>query len=539
MTFFGPVSEPPPDKVDWPLPKGSSDYYELFDDAAAWADARDLLGAFKIHSWQARWYFTDDQLVEMSDFLDRHGIPLVVEAEPLDPPDPAECDHTESFEGPDEIETAQKLQALGVEVAAYAIEQPYHYGHLRQGPGACGYEVDRIVDDVVAWVDDLREVYPDVAVGSIEGLWSDPMTTAQDYEIWLDSYAEAAGEPFAFQHIDINWGRPDWVEATLSIEEVVESRGIPFGVIYNGGSAGSSDEWLRLAAERFATYERAGGTPDHTVFQSWVDFPDRVLPDSDSTAFSNLIVRHAGDRGVFDGELVVDPAAATVSGRLVDDGGSPLSDRTISADAAVPGRSSVITEFGGVVPSGATEALVAVRVNNEDAARGPANADLVSVEMRYADGDVNLVPNGDFADGAAGWGIYDSNTGSVTAAAGSDGSVLALRAASADEVILIDGERFPVEPGRSFDYRFEAQVASALSSGLVVVIFLDGDSEVVRVGRTELQASPIAVPNAMTDADGRFVLDLSTLPRDGAVLTVSTRNDSTTWPTSATVALGG
>ncbi len=71
------------------------------------------------------------------------------------------------------------------------------------------------------------------------------------------------------------------------------------------------------------------------------------------------------------------------------------------------------------------------------------------------------------------------------------------------------------------------------------MIFLDGDSEVARVGRTELQASPMVVPDATTDADGRFVLDLSTLPGDGAVLTVSTANDPTTWPTSATVALGG
>ena len=145
----------------------------------------------------------------MSDFLNRHGIPLIIEAEPLDPPDPSECDHTESFEGPAEIETAQKLKALGVEIATYGIEQPYHFAHLLQGPGACGYEVDRIVDDLVAWVAELREVYPVVAVGSIEGLWSDPMTTAQDYEIWLDSYEQAAGEPFAFQHIDINWSRPD------------------------------------------------------------------------------------------------------------------------------------------------------------------------------------------------------------------------------------------------------------------------------------------------------------------------------------------
>ena len=122
-------------------------------------------------------------------------------------------------------------------------------------------------------------------------------------------------------------------------------------MIYNGGSAGSSDEWLRLAAERFADLRASRRDPGPHRVPVVGRLPRPVLPDSDATAFSNLIVRHAGDRGVLDGALVVDPAAATVSGRLFDEAGEPLSDRTISADAVVSGRSTVITEFDGVVPA--------------------------------------------------------------------------------------------------------------------------------------------------------------------------------------------
>ncbi len=56
LTMFGPVSEPPADKLDWPLPKGSSDYYDLFDDGAAAGRAtsgvQDPLVA-------GPWYFTE------------------------------------------------------------------------------------------------------------------------------------------------------------------------------------------------------------------------------------------------------------------------------------------------------------------------------------------------------------------------------------------------------------------------------------------------------------------------------------------------
>lgn len=539
LVMFGPVSDPPPDKADWPTPNGSSDYYDLFDESADWTAARELLGAFKIHSWQARWYFTDEQLVQMSDFLNRHGIPLIVEAEPLDPPDPTECDHTESFEGPYEIEAAERMRDLGVEVAAYAIEQPYHYAHRLRGPGSCQYELDRVIQEVVAWVADLREVYPGVPVGSIEGLFSDPVTTAADYEIWLDAYEEAAGEPFAFQHIDVDWARPDWIEATLSIEEVVEARDIPFGVIYNGGAPlGTSEEWLLEAAERFAEYDRAGGTPTHTVFQSWVDLPDLVLPDSEQGAFSNIVVRHAGDRAAFDGELIA--TAGSVSGRLVDDAGAPLAGRLISAEVVSAGMARLTTTVNGVVPDRATEALVAVRVNTGDADRGPADADLIELSVTYADDDTNLVPNGDFTAGTTSWGIYDDNTGTVGTGSSELGPTLTLGAASSDEVILIDGQRFPVDASREFEFTIDALLDNELSSGAVVLIFFteSQESEIARAGTTKLLVQPVNLTDVTTDSDGTFSIDVSAMPGDTYDLTISTNRDPRTWPVSTAITVG-
>ena len=171
--MFAPVP-PTPDGLDIPLPDGAVDFHDLFEEGAAWQDALANLDAVKLHSWMIRHYLTDDELIRISDFLNANDVALIIEAEPLDPPDPAECDHTESYEGPYEIENAQRLSDLGVEVAAYAVEQPFSYGYKLEGPGACRYDLDRVLSEVVAWADDLRAIYPDIPIGSIEALWDLP-----------------------------------------------------------------------------------------------------------------------------------------------------------------------------------------------------------------------------------------------------------------------------------------------------------------------------------------------------------------------------
>lgn len=529
--FFAPISERPPNRRDFPTPDGSSDYFELFQDDADWQTGLAELDAFKIHFWQIRHYLADNALVNIGDFLDRHGIPLMIEAEPLDPPDPDECNHTESFEGPYELEQAQRLADLGIEVAAIAIEQPYHFAHKLEGPGACRYELDRVVDEVVTWVADMREIFPDVAVGSIEGFWVDPPTSADDYARWLDSYEAAAGEPFAFQHIDIDWARPDWIDAVLEIEEVVEARDVPFGVLFNGGAqATTSDEWIRLAAEHHADYLRAGGSPAHIGFQSWQDLPDRVLPESDPHAFTNLLVRAFGDDARFESGPVLDPSGG-VSGRLVGTDGGPLAGRTVSAEIVPRGavRTTVVTEH--VVPSGTTETLVAVRVNSEDARRGATDTLLHSIAVTTSDG-AQLVPNGDFERGLDAWGVYDDNTGTTSAVGTGDGAALRLQADDG-QVINIDGSRFAAPAGDTVTVSVDAEFPAVGGAPDIVVIHFAGAAESAR-STTPLRVDASTLGSAVTDTDGHFVVPVDGSPVGEYRVSVTTADDPQTWPTTAT-----
>lgn len=111
--MFAPVPLRPADKPDFPNPDGSSDYMEIFEPDAPWVDALDVLTGFKIHGWMVKHYLTDEELVTIDTYLRSVGVPLIIKAEPLTPPDPNECQHSESFEGPYELESLQRLRRFG------------------------------------------------------------------------------------------------------------------------------------------------------------------------------------------------------------------------------------------------------------------------------------------------------------------------------------------------------------------------------------------------------------------------------------------
>ena len=133
--WFAPVPPRPATSPDT-LPDGSEDYWQLFEDPDSWRDVAGELDAIKIHGWMFRFVFTDEQIETIIAGLDDLGLALIVEVEPLDPPDPSECRHSESFEGPFELATLRRIERLGGTVAAIAIEQPHTFATLSDEPGA-------------------------------------------------------------------------------------------------------------------------------------------------------------------------------------------------------------------------------------------------------------------------------------------------------------------------------------------------------------------------------------------------------------------
>jgi hypothetical protein len=502
---FTAVPPKPPEKADIPVPDGADDYWDLFKPGAPWEEVAESLDVFRIHAWQVRHIFTDDQMRSMFDALRDMDLPLAMEIEPLDPPDPDVCDHTESMEGPYDLESAQRVKDAGGVVQLVILDNPFSFGHRLQGPGSCQYPVEEVVRQVIDFLDAFREIHPNVAVVSIEGIaWP---TAAEDMALWLDTYEEMAGEPFDFLEMDVNYSLRDWPELALAVEDVADSRGVPFGIIYTDQLAETNDEWLAAVASRMTTFEEVfGGTPDDVAFLSWVDQPKRVLPEDDPSAMTSLILRYLGDRT----RTTFDVADGVAEGIVTTKDGRPMAGGTVEISAAPRSVVAQTLSVSGTVPSSATTALVLMRLNIETPDVG--NGSFVVHDVTYTEdgSEDNLVPNPEFATDMESWGVYGEPFGDAGTIASEVGNGHSLQLeAGADQVVLVDGTPFEVTPGADFDFSATVSVPEgSFDLGSVAVAFVDAAEN----GRAIIDFrsdSLLSVGTATTGADGTFSIPLS------------------------------
>lgn len=266
----------------------------LFEPSAAWGTAADRTHVFKLYGEWVAYHATDAELRTAVQGIARRGMALAVEMGPLDPP--PECGQgVESFAGIDEGRLiSRRLRRAGGTLQVIALDEPYYFANVYDGIQACHWPVEQVAEAVADFTAAMREEWPDLVVGDTEPM---PLpVTVGALAAWLDAYATAAGEPFAFLHLDMDWARPEWPAAGVAVEAQAGARGVPVGIIYNGGAATSDEAWLSVTGRRVTAYETdAGAQPDHVLFQSWMDKPDHALPETDAAAFTSLINRYLDD----------------------------------------------------------------------------------------------------------------------------------------------------------------------------------------------------------------------------------------------------
>lgn len=525
--------------VDLPgFVKGSADYFDLFAAGSDWSSVADQIHAFKIYDQigLAR-EPTDEEFLRVIDGLRDRGIPLAMELGAL-PPHPGfgpigaagECgEGIEGFAGVVAVQTVQRIADLGGSVALVAFDEPLAHGHFFEGENACSWSVERVAEEVAAFVAMLREVEPGIVVGDIEPAWVEPEISADDIAVWLDAYEKAAGEPLGFFHLDVDWDRPGWPEVAREIEDVVRSRDVPFGIIYNGGDATDSDaEWVQLSAERAYTFEQEwSGVPDHVVLQSWHLHPQRVLPDDDPTTFTGLIGRYLGRRTAIEAEV----GDGAVEGRVVTTEGHPIPGAVLAVTAQPLDGARQMLVIEGVVPEGAEAGEVAIRINTEGAGPGPADLRIYQVSYSEADVPGNLVPDPDFGYLAQ----FDINGVDVVPSDTGDGTMLRLTA-EPDEEVNLGSDRFAVNPGARYRFTVEAAVPEgSMGAGYAGVVFLAG----VELERHTVPLAPVAeaVGTVMADEEGRFEVAVSDLASGRHRIVVSFLGDLISWPSTAFLVL--
>jgi len=269
---------------------------ELFDPGTGWDAAASHIQVFKLYGEWVAYGATDAELATAVRAIRQRGMALAVEAGPLDANEGCGVG-IESFAGTDEGNLiADRIQRAGGSLDLIALDEPYYYGGIYDGTNACGWSAEKVAQEVGQYVDLMRSRFPAVIVGDTEPT-PFPVQT-ETYTSWLETFREVNGYDLAFLHLDIDWARTDWPAMVGEIVTFGRGFGVPIGMIYIGNASDPSDEVATsvMGARALRLEEEFGVHPEHVLFQSWVDHPDRVLPESEPYTFTWLVRSYFEDR---------------------------------------------------------------------------------------------------------------------------------------------------------------------------------------------------------------------------------------------------
>jgi hypothetical protein len=484
----------------------------LFAPSASWSNAASHVQVFKIANSEflgnLPGVLTDGQWRQVFADLNRRGIDLAIDWGPLTPEG---CGvGIEGFEGAAALDMANKIKTLGGNLKYIAMDEPFSGAALATGPTACHWTARQTAANALRAIAQVRTVFPDVIVGDIEVIPANeaPTDWVRRYADWLDAWQEVSGAPLPFFHFDVNWSvlwRPD-VEA---MRHELESRRIPFGMIYNGYWEDITDtDWVRDAITHFTNYEtRAGVTPDHVIFQTWDMHPIHALPETSPAALTHDIDSYFRPRTRISLRTGQTIAAGELRNRET---GEPIGGAEVTISRlALSGPGEVATyRVIGTVPDGATQAVLQICVNECALPTPPAPNDMNFYSYHYADAANTASQN--FARGLNGWGIESDAgaTASAQLASDSTGRSLLFRATAAQQ-IFVNSSVFTVKPGSPFMMTMRVRVspASAGSGNFAVIFLFDGlerGGALAPPMTVPIAPAPVVVATAQTDAEGRY-----------------------------------
>ena len=526
--------------AEWGMPLGSNDYPRLFDAGAPWSQTAAAIDVFEFPwQWlddpnpQAR--VGTDELRREVAALNGYGTEIAVEYEPLVA---KECGSgIEGFwDGADgAVRAIERIVGAGGKVRYLSLDEPLAGAYLAEGPTACHWTVEQTASEVAAFVHTVQARYPTITIGDIEPF---PAVSSDLMLRWLDAYKAAAGTPFPFIVLDMDWPTLEsgWPARIRSLAASVRERGTGFAIIYNGGSETTDADWLAAAEAHLEAYELDGGTADVAIFASWNDKPDRLLPETDPTTFTHLVADYFRPRPT------MTLAVRALSGhrielagalRVPEEGSAPADTVAITA-LPRDGQYQVI-ELQGTVATGATRALVGIRTNNEGP--GPKAANLTFYEIGYTEqGEhANRVPNGRFTKGV--WDLAGSGSLSVKRSDRGGGRMMRLRASS-KQTILSNSREFSVTSGATFRLWIAARVPEAsVGSTDVDLIFLDRTGTETGRARLPVAPAPIPVGSTASEATGAYRLVVTGLEPGRYRVTAEYAGHATYWPARAGLAV--
>ena len=333
----------------------SRDFMELFTENAPWQNAEQHVQIFKLY---LGWVITanDFELNQTVTYLNNHKIAIAIEAGPLE--STSTCGKgVEGYGGKEQsLYAINRIKQAGGVVRYIALDEPFYYGSLYDGPNSCHWSILKVANAVKEYVRFIKRMFPDTVIGDVEPITA--RSGAIQYENWLKIYWAVAGSNLPFFHLDTDVdSQPNWPIVNKELETFCREHKIEFGMIYFGNfNASSDDEWLDQAEKRIVTYEvEAGGRPQHVIFQSWQPHPFYVLPETSPHTFTHLILSYFKPRTVLNIITTSESSGMLlVNGKLTQLDGKPIAGSSIELFRGSVSGSGIFVKSDGL-PVDSTE----------------------------------------------------------------------------------------------------------------------------------------------------------------------------------------
>jgi beta-lactamase regulating signal transducer with metallopeptidase domain len=433
----------------------------------------------------------DDNLQRAFHNLAERHIALAVEFRVLVRSD--QCPQmTKGYSDPGDLEKIlERIARLGGDLKYVVMDDPYFFGHRFSGPGACLEPPAKLARQVAEKIQLVRTYFPKAQIGTADVVdesspWIDEMVE------WTDVYQRVTGEPLAFFHADVAWSHAA-VRNLLPLARALKARHIPFGIIYNADDAAHSDEtWIDSTRQHIAEVESTLGIhPQAAIFRSWAPYPSHLLPETQPGTLTNLAAQYLLARP----SITLTRETNLLSGGMVDAQGHPVAWASLTVEALDVAGSMDLVErhLTAKVPSNAATAMVAIQANMGGACVCAGRVDASIGTIRYHEASTDrheeIPPFPDSPGNAA-------------------PPVRVMQFPPGQPVNLIF-KSFPVTPGADYELDVPLSVsANGERAGYAALTFLDGAGKGIRLDRVWFRPSVRSLGNAVTNADGRFQLEL-------------------------------
>jgi hypothetical protein len=267
----------------------SSAFMDLFAPGAPWDSAATKTQVLKV-STQFLHAATDTELSAVIHALENRHIALGMEGLLL--VESARCGRgVESYGGAGAIQAlAARVKRLGGTIDYVAMDEPLWYGNFVVGPRNCNDTVESLAQQMAPNVRTLKTAFPAIRFGDIEPINNRTIGRIEVMLQFARAFKAATGEPISFVDADIIW-QENWKPQIVDWKVKLHAAGIAFGVIFDGDPTDTSDDaWTSHALERYrAVIADQSMKPDDMIFQSWMERPTRLLPDSEPATLTGLV----------------------------------------------------------------------------------------------------------------------------------------------------------------------------------------------------------------------------------------------------------